>query len=249
MLAMKRTNAYLAALALLLILLSPGASARRAENDPLSMGIRALRNNELGAAEDFLSKAYRQDKKDTACIYAYVETCIRLRKVKKAESLLRDAIDEYPESAELLLKLGITQNLKGDFDEAQKTFLQVEGMLPEGSPDFVTLYINNGLAILYDGNPEESLPWFDKALDLSPRNATAYNYKGSAFYMMKDYVSAIDSYDASIDIDNRNAMSFYNRGMAYLKSKMQSEACKDFHMACKMGNTNACKTVMLECKK
>ncbi|PIE83868.1 MAG: hypothetical protein CSA07_05095 [Bacteroidia bacterium] len=243
-------TAYLAALPLLLLTLLPlTTTAKRTENDPLSLGVRALRNNELGAAENFLSTAYRQNRKDTVCIYAYIETCIRLRKVRKAESLIKDAMDEYPKSVELQLKLGIVQNLKGDYTAAQNTFQKVEGMLSKGSSDWVTLYINHGLAILYTGDAEASLPWFDKALDLSPRNATAYNYKGSAFYMMKDYVSAVDAYDASIDIDNRNVMSFYNRGMAYLKSKRQHEACKDFHMACKMGNTNACKTVMLECKK
>ena len=41
--------------------------------------------------------------------------------------------------------------------------------------------------------------------------------------------------------------AYYNRGMIYHKQEKTYEACDDFHKACELGNTHACKMVISHC--
>lgn len=223
--------------------------AQTEDNNPLAMGQRALRNNELDAAKRFLEKAYKEAPKDSVVLLAYAETCIRLNDPRKAESILKDGIELFPTMSDFYLKLGVARNLQGEFGKAVDAFAKARDLMPKDAAAQTTRLINQGLAIMYDQRPLDAIPLLDSALELSPRNATAYNYRGAALYMVQDYVQCIDAYDAAIDIDNRNALSFYNRGMAYMKLNKKSEACADFHMGCKLGNKNACKVIVVDCKK
>lgn len=217
------------------------------DNTPKAIGLRALANGELVTARDNLEKAYKEENNDSVVIIALGEVCIRQQDGKRAEQVLEKGVLLYPASGVLYLKLGIAQNLRSKFAKAQDSFSLANEYLPLDHPDRSTLYINLGLAIMSDQRPIEALPWFEKSLEINPRNVTAYSYRGASLYHIGDYGEAIEAFSTAIDLDNKNDITIYNRGMAYLKQGDQAAACQDFHRSCQMGNMNACKIIMVEC--
>ena len=68
-------------------------------------------------------------------------------------------------------------------------------------------------------------------------------------YRMSDYDEALRMLNLSLDIDLQNPITLYNRGVTYLKLEDRRNACLDFHAACRKGNMNACKQILIECKQ
>lgn len=217
------------------------------DNLPKNKGLRALQQGDLVTARSELESAFKSDNQDTVVILNLGETCIRQQDGRRAEQVLEKGLAIIPNSGVLNLKMGLALNLRSRFKRAQEYFTRANELLPLDHPDRSTLYINLGLAIMSDGNPIDALPWFDKSLEINPRNVTAYSYRGASLYHIGDYREAIDAFSIAIDLDNSNDITIYNRGMAYLKNGEQSQACADFHRACQLGNLNACKIIMVEC--
>lgn len=217
--------------------------------EDLAAGQRSLRNNDVPSARQFLEKAYRATPEDTAAIAWLAEACIRGNDAKRAEQVLERALKTYPELPILHLKLGIAQNLRGRYKKAQESFAKANTLLPEDHPERSTLYVNLGLSIMNDERPVDALPWFELSLELNPRNVTAQSCKGTSLYLIGDYEEAIKAYTVAIDIDSKNPITYFNRGMAYMRKGDNANGCQDFHTACRMGNMNACKAIMVQCTK
>lgn len=253
---MKRSQTILVALLFSTILLSLGGGlAYGQEGTPegesdLRVGKRALEQGDLVTARERLEASFKAlGAGDTATVLLLTETCIRSGEYRRAEQVITAGVKASPESANLYLKEGIVMNLRGRFKKALESFQRANELLPPDSPERPSLYINLGLAIMNDERPLDAIPWYDLAIELSPRNATAYTCKGSALYKVGDYIEAVNTYDRAIALDQTNALSYYNRGMALLRSGDSDRGCADFHTACRMGQKNACKAIVVECSK
>ena len=56
---------------------------------------------------------------------------------------------------------------------------------------------------------------FTKAIELNPDYAIAYNNRGVAYYLKKEYESAIVDFTKAIELNPDYAIAYNNRGMAY----------------------------------
>ncbi len=223
--------------------------AQDEEESAFTRGARAFHIGEYTTAREALEQAYKEDGQDSAVILMLTETYIRLRDYRRAEEVIEAGARLYPETGTVRFKQGIVQNLRGRFDRAQEAFNMANECLPSDAPERTSLYINMGIAIMNAGRPLDALPWFDQAIELSPRNISAYTSKGTSLYKVGDYLEAATMYDRAIELDQSNPLVYYNRGMAYLRGGEASKGCEDFHTACRMGNMNACKAIVVECKK
>lgn len=220
------------------------------QESDLAVGRRALEQNDLKTAREHLEAAYKElGDSDTTAVLLLTETCIRSREFKRAEQVITAGVKANPESPNLYLKEGIVMNLRSRFKKAQESFQKANELLPPDAPERVSLYINLGLAIMNDERPLDAIAWYNLAIELSPRNATAYTCKGSALYKVGDFIESATAYDRAIEIDQTNALSYYNRGMALLRGGDSEKGCADFHTACRMGHMNACKAIVVECSK
>ena len=209
----------------------------------------ALASDDFAKARKLFEAAYKETPADTAVCYGLAETYLRMQEASKAEDFVEKVLRQFPDDAILHLKLGIALNLRGKFKKAEEEFVRVDELLAKDDLLRQTLYVNYGIAVLGRERAEDAIAWFDKAIGVNPRNATAYNYKGSTLYRLGEYDDALRSFNTSLDIDLQNPITLYNRGMTYLKLEDHAKACLDFHAACRKGNMNACKQIVVVCKQ
>ncbi len=62
---------------------------------------------------------------------------------------------------------------------------------------------------------DEAIVQYDKAIELDPKLAVAYNNRGWAYNEIGQWNLAIIDLDKAIELDPELAMAYYNRGTAY----------------------------------
>lgn len=219
------------------------------ELSDLQMAQQAFLTEDLDGAKKYFERAYKADPTDTIVLFGLAETYIRMQHLTDAENFITKALRQNPDLAPLYLKLGIVLNMRNKFKKAEEAFVHADELMSKEEPLRQTLYVNYGIALVGQQQTQDALSWFDKALLLNPRNATAYNYKGAILYRLEEYDSALRAFNLSLDIDLQNPITLYNRAMVYTKLNEHSKACLDFHAACRKGNVNACKQILVVCKQ
>ncbi|GBO52752.1 hypothetical protein APA_421 [Pseudanabaena sp. lw0831] len=71
----------------------------------------------------------------------------------------------------------------------------------------------------------------DRILRKNPRNSVAYNYKGIAYFYLRNLDLAIDSYSQAIEINSEYALAYSNRAEAYLYQGNYTLALADYNLA------------------
>ena len=80
---------------------------------------------------------------------------------------------------------------------------------------------------------------FTRVVELNPRYADAYCYRGMSRWWLRDYSGAVADYDKAIAL-NPNCGGYYcNRGQAKFSLKMVSEALADYDKSIELDHTNA----------
>lgn len=212
----------------------------------IDSGNQNLKNRNYKDAVSDFSKALKEQPSDTAALTGIIKAFLLTDDLKEAQKNIELAINAYPNNPEFIFRRGILYNKKSQFDKAIDDFNQALSFSTSNSQK-VQIYLNLGATQLKQEIFDLALESYKKALELSPRNPSIYNYKGYANYKLTFYTDAIDDYNNAIDLDPNNAASYYNRGMAYLKTLDKVKSCADFHKSCKLGNINACKMIMSEC--
>jgi tetratricopeptide (TPR) repeat protein len=69
---------------------------------------------------------------------------------------------------------------------------------------------------------------FNKAIDLDPKYALAYDNRGSAYATKSNLDQAIADYNTAIDLDAKYAKAYHNRGLVYLQKGLKPQAIADF---------------------
>jgi len=213
----------------------------------IDSGNQNLKNRNFKDAMTEFTKALKEQPSDTAALAGMIKACLLGDDLKEAQKHIDNAIKTYPENAEFIFRRGILNNKRGQFDKAVDDFNDALSKNSSNSLK-VQIYLNLGASQIKLESFDLALDNYKKALDLSPRNPSIFNYKGYANYKLGNFSEAINDFNNAIDLDPNNAASYYNRGMAYLKTAEKSKACADFHKSCKLENINACKMIMTECK-
>jgi len=82
-------------------------------------------------------------------------------------------------------------------------------------------WYNKGLDFGKSGKYEKAIECFDKAIELNPNFAWAYNNRGTAHYYLKEYEKAVEDYNKAIELDPKDTRAYDNRELALSKLKEQ----------------------------
>jgi len=77
----------------------------------------------------------------------------------------------------------------------------------------------------------ESLSFLNRAIELNPDNAFAFNSRGYVYDELKQYERAIPDLDRAIALDPNSAVAYYNRGIAYNGLQQYERAIADYDRA------------------
>jgi tetratricopeptide (TPR) repeat protein len=72
---------------------------------------------------------------------------------------------------------------------------------------------------------------YNRAIDLDPNLALAFNGRGMLFYDRNEYDRAIQDFNRAIDLNDKSAAAFDNRGITYFDMKDSDHAKADFDRA------------------
>ncbi|MGE5634784.1 MAG: tetratricopeptide repeat protein [Deltaproteobacteria bacterium] len=79
-------------------------------------------------------------------------------------------------------------------------------------------YFNEGRKQSQKANYTEAIEYYDKAIELDPSFALAYEDKGTALVNLKNYTKAIEYYDKAIELDPSFALAYYNKDLPPLEN-------------------------------
>jgi tetratricopeptide (TPR) repeat protein len=82
----------------------------------------------------------------------------------------------------------------------------------QNSPESLLLI---GMIYVNVENYDEALKLIDKAIELNPEYAKAYNYRGNVYSDIKNYDKAFEDYDKAIELNPKVEYSYYNRGLLF----------------------------------
>lgn len=78
------------------------------------------------------------------------------------------------------------------------------------------------------GKHNEAIACYDKAIEIDPMYADAWNNKGFSLDELGKYQEAEACYDKALEIDPQDAVAWYNRGQSFKSIGMYKEAIEAF---------------------
>ena len=81
------------------------------------------------------------------------------------------------------------------------------------------------------GQGAEAIVHYDRAIELSPHCARAYNNRGGARLILSDHAEAISDFNKAIDLAPTYVSAYHNRANAYLDSEQYAKAITDYTRA------------------
>ncbi len=88
-----------------------------------------------------------------------------------------------------------------------------------------------GLSFLNDGQYDQAIVGFNKAIEVDPMHADAYFSRGYIHGIKDQNDKAISDYDIVLKITPKNIKAYLNRGITYVKKENYTKAISDFNKA------------------
>ena len=92
-------------------------------------------------------------------------------------------------------------------------------------------FINLGKKYFLEKNYEKAKEAYEKAIELDPKDARAYNNLANVYYEEKDYEKAKEAYEKAIELDPNFAGAYNNLGILYYKEKDYEKAKEAYEKA------------------
>jgi tetratricopeptide (TPR) repeat protein len=103
----------------------------------------------------------------------------------------------------------------------------------------VQLAIADDAGVCRQGTGDEAIAACSRTLALNPKDAVAYNNRGSVYNEKGDYDSAISDLNQAIELDPKLALAYSNRGWAYEGKGDYDRAISDLNQAIELDPKNA----------
>jgi tetratricopeptide (TPR) repeat protein len=95
------------------------------------------------------------------------------------------------------------------------------------------------LAAAKKGNYDEAITEFTRALESDPKDAEAYNNRGSMYTFKRRYDQALADFDKALELHPRYAKAYYNRALAYYYQGNYDRAIADLSKAIELSPKDA----------
>ena len=84
-------------------------------------------------------------------------------------------------------------------------------------------------------NVDQAIDNYSKAIKINPKFAKAYNNRGTAYILKKQYALAIADFTKAIEFDPKNGKAYHNRAIVYSYQGETDKARQDLQKAQSLG--------------
>ncbi len=126
-----------------------------------------------------------------------------------------------------LLQIALNYHQAGNFEAAEKVYLQILEMNPDDANALHLYGILSGQLGKYD----EAYALISRGLELDPNNSTFHNSLGNVLWGMEKFSDAIKHYETAITIQPNAPISQNNLGNLFLKLEQYDKAIKHYQAA------------------
>lgn len=167
-------------------------------------------------------------KNDDATSWFYLANCYdNLDDLLHAQTAYLEVIKLRENYIDAYKNLGVVyikaQKPEKAFELAKKALLLVQ--------DDYLLYFLAGTALLSIKDFKNSIPYFEKSLELNPQHAQICNNLGTAYLTIGNYAKAFENYFKASKLNPKNSLTFYNLASILQIQNKHEEACEYFQKA------------------
>ncbi len=214
-------------------------------------GAAYLRMNHLEKALDMFDRALAKDANLADAYNAKGVIFTRRREYDEALKLYQKALTLNPSDAGIRLNIALTYHLQGRQDEASQEYKrvletnqeiasQVSSLFggsptppaPAGGDRVKQMSADNaygeGASYLQLGSLDKAVEAFDRAINLNPDLADAYNAKGVIFTRRREYDEALKLYQKALTLNPSDAGIRLNIVLTYHLQGRRDEALKEY---------------------
>lgn len=117
---------------------------------------------------------------------------------------------------------------------------------PTPKPPDAAYFQNRGNSSFVMGEFDAAINDYSRAIELNPKEPTAFFSRAMAFLNKKNYRPAIADFDKVIELEPTESMAFFNRGVAYEKIAEFEKAAADMRKALELDAENEPAKVALQ---
>ncbi len=142
----------------------------------------------------------------------------------QAESSFQQAFREDPSSAEALYGVGsvyLNQNKNAAARDAFERTVKLQASYPDTLPD---AWNNLGVIATREGQIDESIQRFQKALRLNPHHLAALDNLGNAYRLQKRWDDARQALERALEVAPQDAEANYSLGMVFAQTGDNAKA-------------------------
>ena len=219
-------------------------------------GATFLRLGQMDRASDAFTRALAKDPAMADAYNANGVVLVRGRKYDEALQMFEQALELNPNDAGFRVNMAIAYHLQGRKEDSQKAYKEAIAINQDfsGILDFIgktpsaavraaapavdplqrlaaEKAYNDGAAYLRLKALDRALDAFDRAINMDPSSADAYNAKGVVLTRQRDYDSAVELYNKASAMDLDNAGYHLNLAITYHLQGKKKEAKEAYQNA------------------
>jgi len=186
---------------------------RQGTNSPdvdFSLGMLAVKENNLKEAEAIFRKAYAANPKDTRCLVGLVETLAAGRHFDQAIQFLQSELARDPARIDLHRALGNIAMRAGNYDLAIGQFQTILQQMDKDSKARGDASFRLGVALRRKGDVNGAIPYLYKAREALPANSTAGDELALALSAAGRSKEAKEAYEQAIKLDPQDGVALNN---------------------------------------
>lgn len=184
-------------------------------------GWTALNLNLLYDALSALEQLHRMKTSDGRYLYPLAIARLNNGQADEAQTLINEYIGLRPQDGRGYYVLGAVLYAARKFAEARTAFQRSLSLLTYPDTEY---YL--GMISHYQGNAQEAISRFRRALEANPTNAATHVALGTELAGQRDYEAARAELERAIDLDPQDQAAHYQLGLVYarLGNKDRSQA-------------------------
>lgn len=160
----------------------------------------------------------------------------------KTQGQTADAVKDFVSAGKFYNLQAVSSDDIKKKDDLYNSAINMFNAAIELDPNCAEAYYRLGLVEYNNSRYKESLPNYDKAINLKISKDLlddTYKSRGWTNYRLKNYEDAIKDFDKAIDINVANALAYEGRAKTYYDSTDYKNALADFNMLVKLDESKA----------